>query len=156
MKKLFISVAVVPMIAGTLAFWGAVPANAHSRDRLPRGTIIAYVGTETSAPEGWEICGREGGEGFPNFGGRVLLGTYHLERVGKEAGSETHLHGVNIRSTDERDGHNNTHPEGADNWTGHPNWSHRHHVEGSTSETANIPPAIEVLFLCQTVIAAPH
>ena len=143
MKKTIIT---TTLIAGAFAFLATVPANAHRQDRLPKGTVIAYIGTETSAPDGWGICGH--GNDFPSLEGRVLLGTHHIDSVGEMAGAATHEHVISIRSTDERNGHNNSHPEGGDNWNG-TNWSHRHHVEGPTSKTSHIPPAIQVLFLCK-------
>ncbi len=114
---------------------------------VPSGTVIAYLGEATASPEGWQICGR-GGK-FPSFEGRFLLGTHHIDSVGKEAGSPTHDHGVSIRSTGEKDGRRDRHIEGADNHTGSPNWFHRHHVTGRTASTSHIPPAIQVLFLCK-------
>lgn len=115
---------------------------------VPSGAVMAYVGEETSAPVGWEICGR--GEGnFPSLEGRFLVGTHHFDSVGIPIGSPSHDHSVSIRSTPERDGHESREPEGADNRTNFPNWSHRHHVEGNTTKADHIPPAVQVLFFCK-------
>ena len=115
---------------------------------VPEGAAIAYIGEETSAPEGWEVCGR-GERKFPSLEGRFLVGTHHMDRVGKPIGSKMHGHGVSIRSTPEREGRAIPHPDGADNRTGAPNWTHKHHVEGNTAEVSHIPPAVQVLFFCK-------
>ena len=123
----------------------AMAVKAAVEKLIPSGAVMAYLGRETAAPAGWEICGL-GEETFPSLEGRFLIGTHHMDSVGQETGSSAHIHDVNIRSTDERDGHNNVHPEGADNWTGEPNWSHKHQVSGQTDAGSHIPPAVQVLF----------
>ena len=115
---------------------------------VPSGAAIAYIGEATAAPEGWEICGRGAGK-IPSLEGRFLVGTHHIGSVGEPIGSRTHDHGVSIRSTPEREGRAIRAPDGADNKTGAKNWTHKHHVEGSTAEEAHIPPAIQVLFFCK-------
>ena len=43
---------------------------------IPSGTVIAYLGRETSDPAGWEICGL--GEGaFPSLEDRILVHASH-------------------------------------------------------------------------------
>lgn len=157
MKKLIAAIAVVPMIAlGTSSAIAhdtrqseiAMAVKAAIDEIIPSGAVIAYLGPNTSAPEGWEICGLGGGA-FPSLEGRFLVGTHHMDSVGQETGASTHDHDVSIRSTDERDGHRDRHPEGADNWTGSPNWSHKHQVSGQTAASTHIPPAIQVLFFCK-------
>lgn len=156
MKKIAIATALSMMFVGSA---GAQDNDRSLMERLkkledaieriiPSGAVLAYLGHETSAPDGWEICGRGEGD-FPSLEGRFLVGTHHLDSVGLTTGSDEHDHGVNIRSTDERDGHFNVAPEGADNQTGAPNWSHRHHVSGQTSRGTSIPPAVQVLFFCK-------
>lgn len=119
-----------------------------ARSLFPSGAVMAYLGPDTQPPRGWEICGHGESE-FPSLEGRFLVGTHHIDSVGGEVGSPAHDHGVNIRSTGEVNGHNNTHPEGADNWTGDPNWFHRHNVQGLTASVEHTPPSIQVLFFCK-------
>lgn len=116
---------------------------------IPSGAVLAYLGAETAMPDGWEICGRGKGSSFPSLEGRFLVGTHHLSSVGQEVGSSTHNHHIDFLSSPERDGHTSRHPEGADNYTRAPNWSHKHNVSGHTAAGANIPPSIHVLFLCK-------
>lgn len=115
---------------------------------IPSGAVIAYLGKQTSAPYGWEICGLGKGK-FPSLEEKFLVGTHHMDSVGTETGTKRHVHGVDIRSTAEREGRAIPHPDGADNRTGAPNWSHKHHVEGRTLPEAHIPPAVHVLFFCK-------
>lgn len=117
---------------------------------LPPGSIIAYVGKDTSAPDGWSICGRGAGK-FPDLADRFLVGTSDFKEVGKKTGSPAHKHDVDIASTEERDGQLRIQgPEYADNYAKDgKNWFHRHQVKGATKEASHIPPAIQVLFFCK-------
>ena len=112
---------------------------------LPAGSVVAYMGKEAAPPNGWQICGR--GE-FQDLDGKFLVGTSNVGRVGEEVGEAEHTHIVDIRSTGEVGGRQLTHPEGADNRTGAPNWFHQHQVKGELKAT-NSPPAVRVLFFCK-------
>ncbi|MDE0210133.1 MAG: hypothetical protein OXJ64_09635 [Boseongicola sp.] len=118
---------------------------------LPPGSIIAYLGKDTSAPDGWSICGKGAGQ-FPDLAGSFLVGTSDFNEVGKPTGSSDHQHTVDITSQGERDGKFSSRTDFADNRAGK-NWFHSHQVRGSTQNADHIPPAIHVLFFCKQ---APH
>ncbi len=69
--------------------------------------------------------------------------------VGKTDGSALHTHSVSGRTTYEVAG-TTSGPEGADNFTGDPNWNHKHDFQAQTSRESNIPPCVTVLFIMKT------
>ena len=112
---------------------------------LSDGVILPYMGDAEEIPAGWVICGQNDTISLTE---RFLLGTNDFDKVGQYAGSSGHHHPVNISSSGEVGGRRGPH-EGADNFTGAPNWEHQHRVIGDTASTPHIPPAIQVLFLCR-------
>ena len=143
---------IIAALAGSLMLVG-VEAKAHEPERessvniLPPGTIVAYIGPVDNIPDGWAICGGNGGE--RNLDGRYLVGTTDFDKVGYFVNPPEHDHGIDIRTTGEAEGWNREpNPETADNWTGK-NWHHTHDVKGTTGKAQHVPPSVMVLFLCK-------
>ena len=124
-----------------LAEWGNIL-------KLSDGIVLSYVGNAESIPNGWVICGQNG---TTSLVGRFLMGTEDFSKVGDFIGSNEHHHPIHLTSGGEVNGHAGISPEGADNWTGAPNWVHQHRVSGSTHQAPHIPPTVQVLFLCRPI-----
>lgn len=121
-------------------------AAAKQYSPVPARAILAWAGQSDKMPEGWVVCGQ--GKTL-KLDGKFLMGTSNWNEIGKEAGKETHRHGVAIPSGWETEGrYTSPPPEGADNDTGK-NWTHRHEVHGETKDTPHIPPSVKVFFLCK-------
>ena len=112
---------------------------------LPPGTILA-LWKNRDIPKGWVVCGEQG---TLNLQGRFLIGTDKANEIGNQVGNESHKHSVEIKTGYEVEGTKNG-PEGADNYTGSPNWNHKHMTSGETDDSTHIPPSVKVLFLCKT------
>lgn len=111
---------------------------------LPLGTIIAWYSKGGPLPEGWVVC--DGTNGTPDLRGRFLRGVAAFEEVGKLEGEEKHVHKVAGRTGYEVEG-TTSGPEGADNFTGDPNWNHKHDLDLQSGEADNIPPSMTVVYL---------
>lgn len=114
---------------------------------MPSGTMLPYVGSQGTAdqPDGWVLCGSAD---TPEMDGRFLIGTNEAGQVGTATGSADHSHGADFKTSLEVDGRRGG-PEGADNYTGSPNWNHKHQVEGNTQPAKHLPPSVKVLFFCK-------
>lgn len=127
--------------------------------KLPVGTIVPFAGSLEEAakmkPFGWWPCdgsvvsdplAREwNGKPTPNLIGRFLRGEA-ADKIGGVGGAEAHKHTFSGRTTYEVEG-TRSGPEGADNFTGKPNWNHKHDYSGTTSEQSHLPPFYTVVYL---------
>ena len=126
----------------------ATTANLKSeiaKRTIPPSSIVAWAGKKNKVPSGWDLCGDNN---TPSLDGFFLLGTLSENKVGTKVGSETHRHDVDIKTGFEANGTKKG-PEGADNYTGGPNWNHKHVARGRTKNVNNLPPAMKVFFLCK-------
>ena len=112
---------------------------------MPPKAILAWAGQPDELPAGWVVCGQNE---TLNLDGRFLIGTNDWSEIGDPIGNDTHRHAVAITSGWEHDGQR-TSREGADNYTGDPNWNHKHQVHGETQASAHIPPSVKIFFLCK-------
>ena len=112
---------------------------------MPSKAILAWAGQPDEMPAGWVVCGQKE---TLNLDGQFLIGTNDWSEIGHPTGNKTHQHGVAITSGWEHGGQR-TKREGADNFTGDPNWNHKHQVHGETQDIEHIPPSVKVFFLCK-------
>lgn len=143
--KLDKRVAVLEEFATSVNVEAIVAAEVEKNNPVPPQAILAWVGREEKIPTGWVICGQKD---TLDLDGRFLIGTNDWNEVGTLIGSDTHQHPVDIKSGFEVDGTRHG-PEGADNWTGKPNWNHKHRISGRTELVEHIPPSVTVFFLCK-------
>lgn len=127
--------------------------------RMPIGSIIPFAGSSAEAEKmkafGWwpadgstvqDVQAHEwNGKATPNLMGQFLRGA-PFDKVGGFGGSEKHKHEFSGRTTYEVEGTTKG-PEGADNFTGKPNWNHKHDVSGLTSEQSHLPPYYNVTWM---------
>lgn len=111
---------------------------------FPQGVIFSWYATSGSVPDGWAVC--DGSNGTPDLRDRFQMGVSDFADVGRTLGSSTHSHNASGRTTFEVEGTRHG-PEGADNFTGRPNWNHKHDFNIQTSSSSNIPPAMTMLFI---------
>ena len=136
-----IGVLVVLVVAG-IATYNSLEGRVGDLegDRLlPKGTVLAYVGEEgaSAMPNGWVPCGSV--KGTPQMDGRFLVGTANVEQAGESVGEVGHEVGTYTTGY-EYQGKKMVEPEGADNYTGDPNWNHQHQVT---------LPVTRVMFFCK-------
>ena len=112
---------------------------------VPSKAILAWAGRQSKIPEGWVICGQKG---TLNMDGQFLIGTNRWNEIGTKVGSETHEHRVKATTGWEHEGKKHS-LEGADNYTGRPNWNHKHQIDEKTNNVAHKPPSMKVFFLCK-------
>lgn len=169
LKVASLSLAIIVVIGGAWFYFESrvrqiVKDEVEKFVDLPKGSIVAYIGDNTSPPKGWIICGHRGES--PDLNGRFLVGTTDLSKVGTTIGEpdETHhSHDVHIVSETEgtpRD--RQPEPVKLKSLLDLPaselnrplrelsGSGHVHFVDGSTSLSSTTPPAMHVLFLCKT------
>jgi len=120
---------------------------------VPKGTIIAWIPDEDSLhrdhstgevleiipPTGWSLCN--------DFNGYFLRGVSSYNDLNNSNDEISHNHHLNILSEYGPGGKKSKAVEGADNYTGDPNWIHRHTVEGFTEIKEHLPPFKSVLYI---------
>ena len=117
-------------------------------DAFPPGTVlVSHKGLNPTLEYGdnWVRCGDA--PETPLLDGLFLVGATQQD-VGDEIGSVEHDHEFSGRTGDEADGRRSSR-EGADNYTGDPNWQHKHDYRGMSAAVNHVPPARKVLFLCK-------
>ena len=131
-------------------------AAAGLQDVLGPSAILPVYSHPTNLPEGWVYCGEAE---TPDFDGRFLVGTRDGGEVGQMIGAVSHTHAVSITSTGETNGEFRFQSESkdyADNIpdgggvSGQRNWYHDHLVQGDVAGADNLPPAVNVMFLCRS------
>lgn len=124
-----------------------IDRHAAIHGQLPVGIALPYIKQgQTTFPDGWGLCS-------PNLDKFFLVGTTNLDEVGSQIGSPAHSHSVNIE-TDYGIGREVGDPEAADNVPdGGINRPHKHKATGTAQEVENLPPAVQVVFLCKAEAA---
>ena len=113
---------------------------------IPKGTILPWFSNAGPMPDGWVRCGVQG---TPELAGLYLRGSSDFNDAGRKEGTESHSHEFTGRTSWEVEG-TKSGPEGADNYTGGPNWNHKHDFSGRTAAGSSLPPSLRVMFLCKT------
>lgn len=135
-------------------FFQTPPAPPLADFGVPKGTILSWVpdlanslvsdASDLIPPDGWMVC--NGLHGTPNLVDRFLMGAATLETAGTTGGANTHAHRVEGRTTYEVEGIRGG-PEGADNFTGKPNWNHKHDFNVESHEASSLPPFFCVIYI---------
>lgn len=135
-------------------FFQTPPSPPTADFGVPSGTVLPWIpdlanssvatAEDLIPPDGWMVC--NGLNGTPNLTDRFLMGTATLQGAAVTGGSARHSHSVAGRTSFEvagtRDG-----PEGADNFTGKPNWNHKHDFHVQSEEASSLPPYFSVIYI---------